>query len=185
MIPRFAKSSLLSIMLLCAPRGEAMPEPAGPQHMTRQQLVGAWRLVSIELTGPQGRLADPFYQPESMGIIIYDAAGWMSVQISAPHRTAWEVPASRSAAAVMQNARLKAQAFDTYYSYYGTWDYDEAKSAVTHHVKSSVVPAESGLDYTQTVTLVGGRLTFSVRGKSHGEDTVRKKVWERITTSVQ
>lgn len=178
--------SLLSIVLLCTSWAEAAsPDPAGAQHPTRQELVGAWRLVSIELRGPQGKLVDPFYQPDSVGMIIYDATGWMSVQISAPHRTAWEVPASRSADAVMQNARLKAQAFDTYYSYYGTWDYDEAKFVVTHHVKSSVVPAESGLDYSQTVTLEGGRLSFAVRSKSHGEETVRTKVWERISTSAQ
>jgi hypothetical protein len=79
-----------------------------------------------------------------------------------------------------EDTALKAEAFDTYYSYYGTWDYDAATSVVTHHVKSSIIPAETGLDYVQTVTLEGGRLIFTVRSGSPGTETVRKKVWERL-----
>jgi hypothetical protein len=79
-----------------------------------------------------------------------------------------------------EDAALKAEAFDTYYSYYGTWDYDAATSVVTHHVKSSIIPAETGLDYAQTVTLEGAHLIFTVRSGSPGTETVRKKVWERL-----
>jgi hypothetical protein len=79
-----------------------------------------------------------------------------------------------------EDAALKAEAFDTYYSYYGTWDYDAATSVVTHHVKSSIIPAETDLDYAQTVTLEGGHLIFTVRSGSPGTETVRKKVWERL-----
>jgi len=79
-----------------------------------------------------------------------------------------------------EDAALKAEAFDTYYSYYGTWDFDAATSVVTHHVKSSIIPAETGLDYAQTATLEGGHLIFTVRSGSPGTETVRKKVWERL-----
>jgi hypothetical protein len=126
-------------------------------------------------------MADPFYQPESEGIIVYDLSGWMSVQIAAPHRPTFEVPASRSPSAAAEPlSRRKTAAFDTYYSYYGTWDFDEATGVVTHHVKSSLIPAETGLSYAQNVTLDGARLTFTTRDVSHGKETVRRKVWERI-----
>jgi hypothetical protein len=129
-------------------------------------------------------MVDPFYQPDSDGIIVYDASGWMSIQIAAPHRQAFEVPASRSpAAAIGALSPRKAAAFDTYYSYYGTWDLDAATGVVTHHVKSSLIPAETGLSYAQNVTLEGGRLTFTLRDKDHGEETIRRKVWERIAPS--
>jgi hypothetical protein len=77
-------------------------------------------------------------------------------------------------------ASLRAAAFDTYYSYFGTWELDEATGVVTHHVKSSLIPAETGLSYTQTVTLDGGLLTFTVRDVHHGRETIRRKVWQRI-----
>ena len=148
---------------------------------TRQQLIGAWRLVTIELSGPSGPIVDPFYQADSQGIIVYDSSGWMSVQIAAPHRQAFDVPASQSPSSqTAEQSRRKAAAYDTYYSYFGTWDLDEMTGVVTHYVKSSLIPAETGLSYAQNATLESGRLTFTVRNRTHGKETVRRKVWERI-----
>jgi Lipocalin-like domain len=166
-------------LILWAPLYQAGAEQPEAPHLTRQQLIGAWRLVRIEYSGPSGPLEDPFYQPGSTGIILYDSSGWMSVHIVAPGRPAWEVPASRtSSPAGARDAELKAAAFDTYYTYFGTWDLDEAASVVTHHVVSALIPAETGLRYTQKVTLEGGHLVFTNRS-GKGEEIVRRKIWER------
>jgi hypothetical protein len=69
-------------------------DPGDGPIAARQQLIGAWRLVSIDLSGPSGPIVDPFYQADSVGIIVYDSSGWMSVQIASPHRQAFEVPTS-------------------------------------------------------------------------------------------
>jgi hypothetical protein len=174
---------VLWLIWLAAPSGPAASLGRdGAPPLTRQQLIGAWRLVSIEYSGPSGPLVDPFYQADSTGIIVYESSGWMSVHIVAPHRRAWEVPASRlSSVAASQDTQLKAAAFDTYYAYFGTWDFDAATSVVNHHVKSSLIPAESGLDYAQKVTLEDGKLIFTVRSGNNGEETTRRKIWERIT----
>jgi hypothetical protein len=175
---------LLAALLLgvCVPRSEAAaPDRGGAATPTRQQLVGAWRLVSITVSDSGGDLADPFYQAGSEGIIVYDSSGWLSVQIAAPNRRTFAIPESRSASRLPDpDARMRAAAFDTYYSYFGTWDLDEANAVVTHHVKSSLIPAETGLSYAQTVTLEDGRLTFTVRDVNHGKETIRRKVWQRI-----
>jgi len=184
-------SSALRIILflaLAAPAAARADEAAksirdagAAAHVTRQQLIGAWRLVSIEYIGPRGPAADPFYQIDSTGIIVYDASGWMSVHIAAPHRQAWEVPASRAGPAEsVRDARRKAAAFDTYYAYFGTWEFDEAASVATHHVRSSLIPAETGLTYEQKVELEGGRLIFTTRSGKEGRESVRRKIWERI-----
>jgi hypothetical protein len=163
----------------------ALPDPDGAAHVTRQQLIGAWRLVGIEYSGPDGPIVDPFYQADSAGIIIYDPSGWMSVHIVAPNRRSWAVPASRPASgATAQHQRLKAAAFDTYYTYSGTWDLDEATSVVIHHVKAALIPAETGVSYAQKVTLEGGRLIFAGTG-SKDEKIVRRKIWERISARDQ
>jgi hypothetical protein len=151
------------------------------RHPTRQQLIGAWRLVAIDYVGPKGTRVDPFYQADSTGIIIYDASGWMSVQIAAPHRQGWEVPASRLTPAVGENeSALKVAAFDSYYAYFGTWKLDEKTATMTHHVASSVVPAENGVDYSQQVSLENGRLVFTTHSGSGAEEITRTKRWERI-----
>jgi hypothetical protein len=177
-------TSIAFLWLTCmyTPLCHAAPADRGsPPHVTRQQLIGAWRLVRIEYAGPSGPIVDPFYQADSAGIIIYDSSGWMSVHIVAAHRQAWEVPESRlsSSTATAQDAPLKAAAFDTYYAYFGTWDLDEAASVVNHHVMSSLIPAETGLSYAQQVTLESGRLIFTTRSGNKGGETIRRKVWER------
>lgn len=181
-VARYGTLGVLCFICLYAPlRPAASADRGDPAHLARQDLIGAWRLVRIEDAGPHGPTADPFYQADSTGVIIYDSSGWMSVHIVAPHRRGWEVPAARlSSVAKSQDTRLKAAAFDTYYAYFGTWDFDEAASVVTHHVKSSLIPAESGLNYAQQATLESGRLVFTVRSGSKGQETVRRKIWERV-----
>jgi hypothetical protein len=149
-------------------------------HLERRDLIGAWRLVGMSYAGPDGRL-DPFYQPDSTGILIYDASGWMSVQIGAPGRAFLEVPGARvGRPADDRRARLEAAAFNSYYAYFGTWALDERSSVITHHVASALIPAEVGADYSQAATLVGGRLVFTTRTGSAGREVVRTKTWERL-----
>src|SRR5271165_96232 len=178
---------LLWLICWCAPLCQAgSPGGGGVLPLTRQQLVGTWRLVSIDYATPRGPMPDPFYQTGSTGILIYDSTGWMSVQIAAPHRPRWEIPQSRSSsAASAQKVPSKAEAFDTYYAYFGTWDFDEATAVLTHHVKASLIPAETDLNYAQTATLEGARLVFTGRGGMPGEKTIRRKVWERITADAE
>jgi hypothetical protein len=184
---RYGTLGVLCFICLCAPLQPAASADRGdPAHLARQDLIGAWRLVRIEFSGPQGPIADPFYQADSTGVIVYDSSGWMSVHIVAPHRHGWEVPAARlSSIAMSQDLKLKAAAFDTYYTYFGTWDFNEETSVVTHHVKSSLIPAETGLNYAQTATLESGRLIFTVRSGSKREETVRRKIWERVSLDVK
>ena len=47
----------------------------------REQLIGAWRLVSIETVRPYSEVIYPFYGKHPQGLIMYDRSGWMSVQI--------------------------------------------------------------------------------------------------------
>jgi hypothetical protein len=165
----------------CVTAGATQTRGRGPPSTAALKLVGAWRLEAIEYRGPNGETLDPFYQAGSSGIIIYDPSGWMSVQIVAPNRRGVEAPPLRVPRDAGGDAALKAEAFDTYYSYYGTWDFDIATSVVTHHVKSSLITAESGLSYAQTVLLDGGRLIFTVRSGAPGRETLRRKIWERVT----
>ncbi|MGD0492872.1 MAG: lipocalin-like domain-containing protein [Steroidobacteraceae bacterium] len=154
---------------------------AAPERLTRDGLLGVWRLVRIEYSGPHGSTVDPFYQAGSSGLLIYDVSGWMSVDIAAPGRRAFEVPGQRLSPDADGNlAAMKAAAFDGYYAYDGTWEFDAATSELIHHVVRSLLPAENGVTYTQKVSLEGGRLIFSNRSGANGEETLRRKIWERV-----
>jgi hypothetical protein len=148
------------------------------EPLTRERLVGVWRLVRIEYSDPRGSTVDPFYQEGSTGLLIYDSSGWMSVRISAPNRTAFEVPGRRVGAGSDDSSLdpSKRSAFDSYYVYDGRWELDPKTSELTHHVLSSLLPAENGMTYTQKASLEDGHLVFSNRS---GEGIVRRKIWER------
>jgi hypothetical protein len=149
--------------------------------LTREDLIGVWRLVRIDYAGPHGSTVDPFYQAGSSGLLIYDPSGWMSVDIVAPHRARFEVPSQRIAMRDGEEiAALKVSAFDSYYTYHGTWEFDAATSQLVHHVAASLLAAESGITYTQQASLQGGHLVLTNRSGAPGEETVRLKIWERV-----
>jgi hypothetical protein len=171
---------LLFVFLNAMPCQVGASKPSGAAQSTRQDLIGAWRLQSIQLVGLNGPMTDPFYGEDSTGILIYDRSGWMSVQIVGQHRAAIEIPSARpSPGDTAGDARRKAAVLDTYYAYFATWDFDEASSTVTHHVVSSLFPSEAGVSYSQKVTLDGEYLIFTTRESAAGT-VVQRKVWKRI-----
>lgn len=152
---------------------------ANDNHTTQQDLIGAWRLVDIQVQGSAGREADPFYGNSSRGLLIYDASGWFSVQIEGADRPAVKVPVARPAAQSSTADSLKAdsKALHSYYAYFGTWSFDPATSTVTHHAKGALYPSEDAAVYPQHVEVVGRRMTFS--RSQNGK--VQKKLWERVS----
>ena len=166
----------LAVSALCAADGGRAP------RMTQQDLIGAWRLVNIEVEGPAGHEADPFYGSGSRGLLIYDASGWFSVQIEGAGRPALQVPSVRPAPDQSEStARLAAAVLDSYYAYYGTWSFDPVTSTVTHHAKGALYPGEDEATYPQHVEIVGRRMTFSRTQNVAGHVTVQTKRWERVS----
>ena len=166
----------LAVSALCAADSGRAP------RMTQQGLIGAWRLVNIEVEGPAGHEADPFYGSGSRGLLIYDASGWFSVQIEGAGRPALQVPSVRPAPDQSEStARLEAAVLDSYYAYYGTWSFDPVTSTVTHHAKGALYPGEDEATYAQHVEIVGRRMSFSRTQNVAGHVTVQTKRWERVS----
>ena len=165
----------LTVSALCAADGGHSP------RTTQQDLIGAWRLMDIEVKGSAGRELDPFYGSGSRGLLIYDASGWFSVQIEGSGRPEVQVPSTRPAPAQSEStARLDAAALNSYYAYYGTWSFDEATSTVTHHAKGALYPSEDNATYPQHVEVVGRRMIFVRTQTIAGHTTVQTKSWERL-----
>jgi Lipocalin-like domain len=165
----------LAVSALCAADAGRSP------RITQQDLVGAWRLVDIEVEGPGGREVDPFYGRGSRGLLIYDASGWFSVQIEGSGRPVLQVPSVRPAPKQSEStARLNAAVLDSYYAYYGTWSFDQATSTVTHHAKGALYSSEDEATYAQHVEIVGRRMIFARTQNVVGHVTVQRKRWERL-----
>jgi hypothetical protein len=157
----FTISILATVMMWSATRTHAAIAAAG-------DLTGAWVLVSVETIRPNGEIIYPFYGKHPQGLIIYDPAGWMSVQIVSDPKPM--VPAGDSRDA-FRNAPLaeKAIAADGYYAYFGTYTVDAAASIVTHHLKESLYPGERGQDFVRKYSIENGRLTMVAKLHEMGE----------------
>lgn len=163
---------------------QSAPDPAAAAKPTKQAIIGAWRLVSINYSGPNGAMADPVFGPNPQGIIIYDQSGWMSVQIVTANRPVLTRPARRTSGIVIAaDAKLAAAAFASYYAYFGTWDYNADTSVITHHLNSSLLPYETGLEYRREVVFDGAQLKLVARSQESGEARQRTLVWARISDS--
>lgn len=133
----------------------------------REQLVGSYRLVwyrSYDQAGKESPL------PYTVGQISYDRAGRMSAQLSrdGQRRFATNPPTEQE----------RAVAYGSFISYFGAYDIDPVKRAVTHHVEGSNNP-----------NMVGNHLTryfeFSPDGRSlflsvkDGDRVTGKLQWDK------
>ncbi|MGH9344069.1 MAG: lipocalin-like domain-containing protein [Terriglobia bacterium] len=90
-------------------------EPA--PYSDKARFIGAWHLTNI--TGPNGKPVSPLPR----GMLIYTPDGHMSVQLMYP-----------KADNALSNQYVRAG----YEASFGSYDVDEARHMVTHHVQGSI-----------------------------------------------
>ncbi len=168
-------------MLCCAALVAQLLAQTRTSAPTSDQLIGAWRLVSIETIRPNGEVIYPYYRKHPQGLIMYDRGGWMSVPIvSDPAATV--TSASSRESVLTASPADKSKAFDGYYAYCGTWTFDAANSAVTHHIQQSLKPGERGEDAVRHFVLEGDRLILTAKTHEMGENHERKLIWQRVAS---
>lgn len=133
--------ALILALALCAlshaqsaPKNDVGPGPA------REKLIGAWRLVSMEEPGPDGKLNRVTGRS---GMLIYTRDGHMSVQLMFPE----------SEAGVSDDYVLNG-----YEASFGSYDVSESAHTVTHHVQGSITRRLVGKDLPRTFRFSGGYL---------------------------
>lgn len=85
----------------------------------RERLIGAWHLEHIDSPEPDGKPSDI---PQPQGMLIYTRDGHMSVQLMYP----------KSA-----NNQSNQYVLDGYEASFGSYEVNEAKHILTHHVQGS------------------------------------------------
>lgn len=175
------RTALMMAACLCLLLPAGGTQASDAEHTTRADLVGAWRLLRIEREGPEGIGPDAFYGPGTRGLLVYDASGAISVQISGEKRPAVEVPLARPVPpGSAEEIAAERASFHSYYAYTGTWHYDEASTISTHRVEVALLAVEEGMAYEQEVTREGDLLVFIRRGTQDGAPVIYRKVWQKI-----
>lgn len=135
------------------------------------ELVGVWRLVSLEVRDGDS-VARPFGDaPE--GWLVYTAGGFVSVHMGRPDR-----PAFASGDILRGTQEEQAAAVGGYAGYAGRWSFDGER--VRHRVEFSFFPNWTGTVQERVVRWEGARLCLTTQPHVI-EGRVREAVlvWER------
>ena len=137
---------------------------------TREQLLGAWRLISWEAHDATGALKYPLGE-DATGQLSYDATGRMSAQLMRRYQ-------DRFVSEDWQQARAeeKAAAWSNYFGYFGTYTIDESIGAVTHHIEGSWFPNLIGTQQIRYYHFEGDQLVLDA-DTAWGQVRI---VWEKI-----
>src|SRR5687767_11799004 len=102
------------------------------------RFVGSWKLVSFEEHLPDGSLSYP-YGPDPAGLLVYDQAGRMAVQVMRRDRP--PLSSEKITDAGLNELRLAVEGFT---AFFGTYEVDEARAVVTHRVEGHLLPDSVG-----------------------------------------
>ncbi len=143
--------------------------------MIRDQLLGVWKLVSYEFRLADGILIRPMGQGVQ-GLLIYDPSGYMSLQVIDPERPKLSTEDWMSASPAESKT-----AFEGVMAYYGTFEVDEQKGTVIHHIEQSSFPNWSGMDREQFFEMEEEQLKLLTLPMTlSGEQLVGQLIWRKV-----
>lgn len=146
--------------------------------MSKQLLVGTWKLVSSEYRDGNGNIYYPLGKDTKLlGYVIYNADGYMSATLMFPNRLKFA-----SADVKGGTTEEKVVAFDTYISYCGT--YELQQDTVIHHIELSSNPNWVGVDQIRMFSIESDRLSLSTPPiLVGGVEQTGHYIWERVKGS--
>ncbi|MGC2529267.1 MAG: lipocalin-like domain-containing protein [Candidatus Acidiferrum sp.] len=122
------------------------------------RFVGAWRLVSVEQQGADGKI----HRADSTGLLVFTRDGHMSVQVMESN------PRPQSPAGPEQYSQAGYEAS------FGTFEVHESAHTFTFHVEDALVRTLVGKDMPRAFELSGKQLIV----KSTHPEEHWKAVWE-------
>ena len=143
------------------------------QKPLKDQLVGAWTLVSFDIFDASGTKTPNMEGGNLKGMLIFTDNGRVSLQIIA------------QIAKLASNDRLKTTPTEDkavahgVLTYFGTYTVNEADKTISYRIETSSFPNQvTGKEAKRSVTLTGDELKIDNPGRTAGGRTVM--VWRRV-----
>jgi Lipocalin-like domain len=143
-------STVLALALL---QGTAVAQ----QKTLKEQLVGAWTLVSSDATSPNGK-KDQLYGANPVGVLILDASGRYAQVQGRPGRPKLKTAnrAELDAPAADLKAVLLGFAANT-----GIWSVNQADKTLLRRYETALIPNNEGADQKASITISGDELKLT------------------------
>src|SRR5262245_33600708 len=141
--------------------------------LTREQFVGAWKLVSWENRLPDGSVRHPFGK-DALGYLFYREDGYMATELMTADR-----PPQRSSEDIFEGtAEEKAQMMRTFLAYCGR--FEVRGDTVVHHIEVGSFPNWVGRGHVRSARFEGSdRLVLSLPMPIGGVDQAAYFTWQR------
>src|SRR5262245_41807385 len=142
-----AAAMVVGLMLLGMSTGWAQ------QKSLKAQLVGAWTLVSQEVTPKDGPKRPSTGGPNAKGILILDASGHYAFVVGQPDRPKLKTTARKDIPA----AEL-GEAVRTFGGNFGTWSVNEADKTLIRKYQLALIPNKDNNEVKKSINLAKGEL---------------------------
>jgi hypothetical protein len=157
----FSASVAFLLLAITAIPIAALPGSQVPDEdrSLKSRFIGAWRLVSLETPGPDGKIQ----KSDSTGLFVFTRDGHASVQVMERN------PPPQTQAATEQYSH------GGYEATFGTYEVDESAHTFVFHVEGALVRSLIGKDLPRSFEFSGNQLIVkSTRPEEHWKVT-----WER------
>jgi hypothetical protein len=143
--------------------------------MYKEKLIGAWKLASARYSSADGKVNE-IYGANPNGLVMYNPNGYMTIQIFRSDR-----PKFAKNDRLGGTAEEIQTAFNGMMAYFGTFDVDEEKQTVTHHLAGAWLPNWVGSDQTRRFELTQERLILRTPPLTiDGVQMNGQLIWERV-----
>jgi hypothetical protein len=144
----------------------------GQQKSLKEQLLGAWNLVSIDYVRGDGSRSSTFGD-NPKGIVFFDITGHYIITVMRADRAKYAVN-DRTQGTAEEN---KATAQGTI-TYFGTYTVSEVDRTISIHIVNSSFPNWNGANQKRIFTITGDELKLTNPVASIGQGTT-EVVWKR------
>jgi hypothetical protein len=142
------------------------------QKTLKEQLVGAWTLVSNDTIAPDGTKQQDF-GANPKGILILDAGGRYALVVGRPDRPKFKATRNFRSEATVAEFAAAARAFG---ANFGTWSVNEADKTLIRQFEIALIPNNDRNETKASVSLAGDELKLTVIPAAGGRnDTVYRR----------
>jgi hypothetical protein len=164
---------ILSLSVVTALGLILLPSSAiSQQKSLKEQLVGAWTLVSNDTIAPDGTKQQTF-GANPKGILILDAGGRYASVTGRPDRAKFKATSNLRSAATVEEFAAAARGFG---ANFGTWSVNEADKTLTRKFEIALIPNNDTQETKASVSLAGDELKLTATPAAGGRnDTVFRR----------
>jgi Lipocalin-like domain len=144
--------------------GAALPwgDAVGQQNTLKEQLIGTWTYVSVDIVHPDGSRV-PLFGPNPQGLAIFDSNGrylLLTARAGQPRFAS----SSRMGGTPEENKAVVQGSI----AHFGRYTVNEADKTITFHIETSTFPNWNGVEQKRPITITGDELTWRTPASTGG-----------------